>query len=212
MNLELLSQPEYVVFTTREYAEDSGIAVSSASRQLGAAADEGPLVRLTRGVWANPRHPYFHPLACVPKLIGNEQGYVSFLTALHLRGVIEQIPHGIQVATTGHARRLSTPVGTYEFFHLDPTLMRRGIEWSDTRIPYRIATAEKALLDTFYIALRRGRRFRSLPELDLTSVTKRRVIDLLEDIEDSRIEAAVRERFLSVWRNRGRFDHPPGQE
>lgn len=199
MNLEVLSRPEYVVFTTREYAEASGMAVASASRQLGAAAEHGPLVRLTRGVWANPAHPYFHPLACVPKLIGNEQGYVSFLTALHLREVIEQIPRAIQVATTGHARTLSTPVGSYEFFHLDPRLMRRGIEWSETRIPYRIATADKALLDTLYISLRRGRRFRSLPELDLRPVTKRRFMELLQEIDDPRIQASVRERFERMW-------------
>lgn len=200
MNLSVLSRPEYVVFTTREYAEASGIPVASASRQLGAAAQDGPLVRLTRGVWANPTHPHFHPLGCVPKLIGNEQGYVSFLTALHLREIIEQIPRAMQIATTGHARELSTPVGFFEFFHLDPKMMRQGIEWSDTRIPYRIATADKALLDTFYISLRRGRRFRSLPELDLTRVTKRRFGELLRDIDDPRIETSVRERFETTWR------------
>lgn len=200
MNLEVLSRPEYVAFTTREYAEASDMAVASASRQLGAASERGPLVRLTRGVWANPTHPYFHPLVCVPKLIGNEQGYVSFLTALHLREVIEQIPRAIQIATTGHARKLSTPVGFYEFFHVAPKLMRRGIEWSDTRIPYRIATAEKALLDTLYISLRRGRRFRSLPELDLRPLTKRRFMGLLEEIDDPRIAGSVRERFERMYR------------
>jgi predicted transcriptional regulator of viral defense system len=199
MNLEVLSRPEYVVFTTREYAQASGIAVASASRQLKAAAERGPLVRLTRGVWANPSHPYFHPMACVPKLIENEQGYVSFLTALHRRRVIEQIPRAIQIATTGHARQLSTPVGSYEFFHLAPKMMRQGIEWSDTRIPYRIATADKALLDTIYISLRRGRRFRSLPELDLRPVTKRRFMELLHDVDDPRIAASVRERFERIW-------------
>jgi predicted transcriptional regulator of viral defense system len=199
MNLEVLSRPEYVVFTTREYAEASGIAVASASRQLGSATEHGPLVRLTRGVWANPSHPYFHPLACVPKLLGNEQGYVSFLTALHRRAVIEQIPRGIHIATTGHARQLSTPVGFYEFFHLAPKMMRRGIEWSDTRIPYRIATAEKAMLDTIYISLRRGRRFRSLPELDQRPMTRRRFTELLQDIDEPRVQASVRKRFERIW-------------
>ena len=198
MNLEVLSRPEYVVFTTREYAEASNIAAASASRQLGATAERGPLVRLTRGVWANPSHPYFHPLACVPKLLGNEQGYVSFLTALHRREIIQQIPRSIQVATTGHARQLCTPGGSYEFLHVTPKMMRRGIEWADTRVPYRIATAEKALLDTLYISRRRGRRFRSLPEVDLRPVTKRRFTELLQDIDDPRIATAVRERFETM--------------
>jgi hypothetical protein len=140
-------------------------------------------------------HPWFHPLVAVPKLLGNEHGYVSFLAALHLHGIIEQIPRAMHVATTGHARTLQTPVGRFEFFHLAPTMMRHGVEWSDTRIPYRIATAEKALLDTFYISLRRGRRFRSLPELDMGPVTKRKFLTLLEDVDDPRIVAMIRARF-----------------
>jgi hypothetical protein len=161
MNLAFLSDPSFVVFTTREYAEISDVAMATASRQLGRAAAAGALVLLTRGVWANPSHVFFHPLSCVPKLLGNEQGYVSFLSALQRKEVIEQIPRAVQVATTGHARKLATPVGHYVFLHLAPALMRRGVEWSDTRVPYRVATADKALLDTFYVSLRRGRRFRS---------------------------------------------------
>jgi hypothetical protein len=105
----------------------------------------------------------------------------------------------VQVATTGHARKLATPVGHYEFLHLAPALMRRGVEWSDTRVPYRVATADKALLDTFYVSLRRGRRFRSLPELDLRPITKRRFLALLADVDDPRIAAAIRRRFDHTW-------------
>ena len=46
--------------------------------------------------------------------------------------------------------------------------MQAGIEWSATVLPYRMAQAEKALLDVRYIATRKGRRFASLPELDLS--------------------------------------------
>jgi predicted transcriptional regulator of viral defense system len=195
MNLQILSHPNFVVFTTPEFADESGVAIATASRQLGRAAKSGAIVRVTRGVWANSSHPFFHPLVCVPKLLANEQGYVSFLTALHQRGVIEQIPRTLQIATTGHARNLVTPVGRFEFFHLMPTLMGRGVRWSDTRIPYRIATADKALFDTFYVSLRRGRRFRSLPELDLRPITKRRFVALLADVRDPRIASAMRKRF-----------------
>jgi predicted transcriptional regulator of viral defense system len=199
MNLELLSNANFVAFTTREYAEEADVAMATASRQLARGAAAGPLVRLTRGVWANPSHPFFHPLACAPKLLGNEQGYVSFPTALHLHGLIDQIPRAFQIATTGHARKLDTPVGEYEFFHLAPRLMRRGVEWSATRVVYPIATPEKALLDTFYVSLRRGRRFRALPELDLSPITKRRFLALVEQIGDPRSAAAVRRRFDEAW-------------
>jgi predicted transcriptional regulator of viral defense system len=197
MKVELLFEPELAVFTTREFAARSGISMSSASRQLTRTP---MLVRVTRGVWANPRNEAFHPHLCVEKLLGNEQGYVSFLTALHLHGIVSQIPSRIHVATTGHARRVVTPVGSFELFHIDPKLMTDGVVWADTRVPYRLATAEKALLDTLYISTRKGGRFRSLPELDLSRARfgRRRFEALLGTIEDPRIAKAVRARFEAL--------------
>jgi hypothetical protein len=58
-------------------------------------------------------------------------------------------------------------VGKFEFLRIKPELMSDGVDWSDTFQPYLLASAEKALLDTLYIATRRNRRFASLPELEL---------------------------------------------
>jgi hypothetical protein len=139
----------------------------AASKRLSRLAEKQFLTRVTKGLWANASHPHFHPLACVPYLLGKEQGYVSFLTALHLHGVISQIPQAIQVATTGRGRTLDSPVGQCGFLKIKPELMRDGIEWSDTRQPYLIATREKALLDVLYLSTRKNRRFARLPEVDL---------------------------------------------
>ena len=49
-------------------------------------------------------------------------------------------------------------------------MMQAGIAESGTEPPYWMATAEKALLDTLYTGTRRGRRFASLPTLDLDSI------------------------------------------
>ncbi len=197
MKLALLFEPEFAVFTTREFATRAGISVPNSSRQLSRLPE---LVRVTRGVWANPKHEAFHPHLCVEKLLGHEQGYVSFLTALSLHGVISQIPPRIHVATTGHARRVPTHVGTFELFHITPRLMQDGVTWSETRVPYRLATAEKALFDTLYISTRKGRRFRSLPELDLSRVrfSRRRFETLFRALDDPRIAAAVRSRFEAL--------------
>ena len=199
--LELLNQPEFVVFTTREFAMASRSSVASASKRLERLAASGFLTRIVRGVWANVSHPHFHPLACVPYLLGNEQGYVSFLTALHLHGVISQIPATIQVATTGHTRNLHSPVGVYEFLQMKPELMQQGIEWSDTRRPYLIATAEKAILDVFYQSTRRNRRFASLPELDLDDSDFRsgEFVRLLRELSyPVRIRSAIEARWHAV--------------
>ena len=166
--LTVLNQPDAVVFTTRDYAVMTGMSLSAASRQLHRYAQQDAIVHITKGVWANTRHPYFTPLACTPYLLGKEQGYVSFLTALHLHDILSQIPARYHIATTGHTRTLKTPVGEFDFIRLKPELMRDGVEWSETKLPYPIATPEKALIDSLYISTRKNRRFAALPELDLT--------------------------------------------
>lgn len=197
---ELGSGPEFVVFTTRDYAAASDASLSSASRRLERLSGRAIVTRVTKGVWANTTHPHFHPLACVPYLLGKEQGYVSFLTALHLHGVLSQIPRAYQVATTGRPRVLDSPVGRFEFLRIKPELMSDGIAWSDTYQPYLIASAEKALLDTLYIATRKNRRFASLPELDLDSAFRRREFErLMKKLPYSvRIRSAIAARWQQI--------------
>ena len=102
--LDLFNSADFIIFTTRDYANYSSITVPAASKRLLRLADKKLLTRVTKGLWANTGHPWFHPLACVPYLLGKEQGYVSFLSALHLHGLVSQIPKTMQIATTGHAR------------------------------------------------------------------------------------------------------------
>jgi hypothetical protein len=131
-------------------------------------------------------------------LLGSEQGYVSFLTALHIHGALSQIPASIQVASTGHTRKLRTPVATFEFLQLKPHLFADGIEWSDSQRPFRIATPEKALLDTFYIFTRRNRRFARLPELRLDDAgfSANRYRALMKKLSlPPQIAAAMQRRF-----------------
>lgn len=182
MNLKILNSEDFIIFTTRTYALACQIECDHASKQLKRLQEKGVLQNITRGLWANIHHPYFTPLSAVPYLLGGEQGYVSFLTALHRQGILSQIPSVIQIASTGHARRLNSPIGYFEFFQLAPRMMQEGINWSETKLNFPIAIPEKALLDTFYIATRRGRRFGSLPKLELTAdvFSKKRFLDLLK--------------------------------
>lgn len=201
MNIKLLADKEFVVFSTREYAQTAGLSIAAASKQLKRRANESLITQITRGLWANTRHPLFSPLACVPHLLGPEQGYVSFLTALHHHGLLSQIPATIQVATTGHGRKLATAAGTFEFLQLKPELMWDDIEWSEAHLPYRIANAEKALIDTLYIATRKQRRFASLPELEFeeTPFDEKRFHRLLNRIElPSPIRIAIKTRFATL--------------
>ncbi len=112
-------------------------------------------------------------------MLGRERGYISFITALHLHGVISQIPAVIQVASTGHGRVTSTPFGRFEFLQVKPEMTVDGVEVSETNPPYLLATAEKALLDCFYISTRRGRRFSHPPELDMSLIDPKKLHALL---------------------------------
>ena len=189
----------HAVFTTRQFAALCERRVDVASRQLVRMARQGALVRLSRGVWAQPEHLRFTPTAAVPLLLGNEQGYVSFLSAMHLHGLIAQIPGSIEIATTGHGRRLDTPVGRYEFLRVQPTMMRHGIGLSATEPPYNLATGAKALLDALYIATRRGRRFASLPEVDMNAVDRTELQRLLDgQVRAAPIRRAIENRLAAL--------------
>ncbi|MBI4403474.1 MAG: hypothetical protein HY537_04900 [Deltaproteobacteria bacterium] len=187
-----------VVFSTREFAITHGLSFSGASHHLRILEKHGDIIRITRGVWGRPNHPHFTAFACVPVLLGQEQGYVSFLTALHRHGAISQISPVIQVATTGHSRKLATCIGRFEFFQLKPEMMLLGIEWSESYIPFRMATAEKALIDTLYLGTRKGRRFASLPELHRTFEQRKLSGLLREQRLPGPIVKAIQERLAQI--------------
>lgn len=159
--------PHSPVFSTSEVAKLAGVEVSNAARDLAKLERDGMVSRITRGLWAVPTHPDFSPYVVVPHLVGERPGgYVSLLSALNLHGMIEQIPRVVHVVTTRQRSVLRTPVGTFEFYRIQEELFG-GFK------PYRrtgnfdIATAEKALFDTLYFSARKGRRFASLPEVEL---------------------------------------------
>lgn len=168
------------LFTTRLFAVSTDRRVDSSSRALAGLAARGVLVKVTRGLWAQPDHPSFTPFGAVGFLLGREHGHVSFVSALHRHGVIAQIPGAVHIATTGHGRVLASPIGRFEFFQLRPQMMTDGVDLSDTEPPYPIATREKALLDTIYIGLRRH-RFVRLPELDTDDVDRQALNALLDE-------------------------------
>lgn len=171
------------IFTTRDYGIQCGISTSSASRLLTKIEKGKDIIRVTRGLWMRGNALDIHPFSLSPYLLGNENGYISLLTALHYHGLLSQIPARIQIVTTGHSRILKTPMGVYEFFQLKPGFMKNGVIWSETDFPYRMASPEKALLDTLYLSTRKGNRFSSLPEINFekTKFQKKGFLTLLKN-------------------------------
>lgn len=170
-----------VFFTTRDYSQAANMTLEASSRKLNNMENTRGLAKVTRGIWAQIHHPFFSPYGAVPFILGNEQGYVSFLTALHRHGLISQIPSTIQVATTGRGRVVRSPIGTFELFHLQPRFHHQGIELFGGKTPYSIATPEKALIDTLYLSKRKGRRFARLPEIDTSLLRKGKLRKLVSE-------------------------------
>jgi predicted transcriptional regulator of viral defense system len=189
------------IFTTRDFAIQSKISTSAAARLLSRIASEKEVIRVTRGLWIYAKENEVHPFSITPYLLGNEHGYISLLTALHIHGVLSQIPTRTQVVTTAHSRVVKTKLGVYEFFQMKPEMMLDGVVWSDTKLPFRMATPEKALLDVFYLSTRKGKRFASLPELDLqeSGFKKKLFLKLLKNQNfPIPIHRAIQERFEKI--------------
>jgi predicted transcriptional regulator of viral defense system len=175
------------------------------ARALAALANDGIVVRVTRGVWARPNHPDFSPYAIVPFLLGAsartsgwqdaEPGYVSLLSALSLHGLIDQIPRTIQIVVGGQRPPIRSPVGVYTFHRVQPNLLT-GYEPGGRLANFELATPTKALFDTIYISTRRGRKHTFLPELDLSprvsDAEMRRYIALISSVS---LQTAVLTRW-----------------
>jgi hypothetical protein len=105
------------------------------------------------------------PRFALPELVSAPYpSYVSMQSALFHRGLIEQVPAVVYAATLGKPRRINTPLGTISFHRL-PAELFLGYEMEADGS--KIATAEKALFDTLYLAPARSRLFARLPELEI---------------------------------------------
>lgn len=164
---EAVRDVESPVFTTRQIALLRNASLSATSQALGRMATRGLIRRVMRGIWYIPNDPRFSVHTLVPVLAGAHRAYVSFISALHLQGLIAQIPEVVFAATTGPTREKQTSVGTYSYHQINPQFFI-GFDWYKGAQNFLIASPEKALVDSLYISSRKGKRFRHFPELDLS--------------------------------------------
>lgn len=200
--------PRAPIFTTTDAAAAAGVSSDAASRALAQLAKRGLVIRLVRGLWADTRHADFSPYAVVPFLLARSSstparasvGYVSFLSALHLHGILSQIPIAIQIAVTEQHESVRTPVGDFEFHQIQPELIG-GYEPGDAYGRFELATATKALFDTVYLSARRGRRFSHLPELAIRGAVHDKAMQgWIARIEYPSLRTAVAKRWADIRR------------
>ncbi len=186
------------MFTTREIALLAGGSLSAVSHSLKRMERQGIVRGVLRGLWCDPSDPRFSPFLLVPFLAGGHQAYVSFLSALNLHGMIEQIPHSVFCATTGHTQLKRTPVGTFSFHRIHPNFFA-GFDWYRGGREFLIAAPDKALVDSLYLSSRRGKQFGFFPEIEFGR--KFRSFEAqrwAKQIPDPRIRKYVQERLNAL--------------
>lgn len=147
---------------TADAAAALGQSTAAASMTLSRLVASGLVTSVRHGTWwiDGAIDPYRLPEYLTAPL----PSYVSLQTALHVHGLIEQIPEVIYVASLARSQRMTTRAGTFSIHHFAPEVFG-GFEESAAGV--KLATAEKALFDVAYLSAGRSRLFTTLPELEL---------------------------------------------
>jgi predicted transcriptional regulator of viral defense system len=135
------------VVTTNDVTLALGVERSAATQTLKRLAAEGLLKKIRHGLWAID--PALDPLLLLEYLTAPLPSYVSFQSALYLRGMVSQVPEVIYVASLAQTRRVKTTLGAFSIHRLAPTFFGGYETLKESGV--RLATPEKALLDTLYL-------------------------------------------------------------
>ena len=152
------------VFTTYELSAISGKSLSTTTQALNFLQKQGLIFRIYRGIWVEADNKKLSPYTVIPFLFPRQRAYVSFISALHLYGIIEQIPQIITIASMTHTKIIQTEVGTFSVHRIAPTFFD-GFNWYKETGTFLIAEPEKALIDCLYLSARRKKQFSHFPEL-----------------------------------------------
>lgn len=152
------------VFTTHDLVSLSGKSASTVVQSLNRLARQGLATRISRGVWAEAGPKAFSPFEIIPCLFPRQRVYVSFISALHLHRIVEQIPQVITLASTSHSKTIRTGAGVFSVHQIAPAFFG-GFDWYKDDGNFLVAEPEKALIDSLYLSSRRKKQFGHFPEL-----------------------------------------------
>jgi predicted transcriptional regulator of viral defense system len=187
-NIKKLKAP---VFTTFELSTSSGKSSSVVIQGLNNLVEDGLIIKVYRGIWAQVGNEQLSPYAAIPYLLTRHRAYVSFISALYLYNIVEQIPQVITLASTSHTKLIRTKLGVFSFHQLTPKFFS-GFNWYKGGGKFLIAEPEKALVDSFYLSACRKKQFGHFPELFFSkSFSFKKVKQWALRIPDPKIRAHV---------------------
>lgn len=198
--LIFIKQLHRPVFTTHELSALSGKSLSATTQALNFLKREGFIFKIYRGIWCEAGNKHLSPHVVTPFLFPRHRTYVSFISALHLYGIIEQIPQIITLASTAHTKIIHTKIGTFSVHQITP-LFFDGFGWYKERGDFLIAEPEKALIDSLYLSGCKKKQFGYFPELHFPkSFSFKKAKEWAKKIPDAKIRSYVHKKLDVILR------------
>ena len=186
------------VFTTHELISISNKSASTVVQSLNRLVHQSLIIKVYRGVWAESGTKRLSVFEVIPCLFPRQRVYVSFITALHLHGMIEQIPQVITLASTAHSRTIRTKVGVFSVHQITPTFFD-GFDWYRQEGNFLIAEPEKALVDSLYLSGRKKKQFGSFPEMHIPpEFSYKKAVQWGKHIKEEKIRIYVLEKLKKM--------------
>lgn len=193
------------VFTTHELSMFSGRSLSNTTQILNLLEKKGLIFKIARGIWAEAEDSRLSPYIVIPFLFSKHRAYVSFTSALHLHGIIEQIPQAVTLASTVHTKVVHTKTGAYFIHKISPSLFN-GFNWYRGSGDFLIAEPEKALFDCLYLSAKKKKQFSHFPELHFSkSFSFKKVKKWAGKISNPRIRVSVMKKITELERKYGQL-------
>lgn len=187
-----------VVFTTQELSFFSGKSLSATTQALNLLQKKGLVIKLYHGIWAETGNKQLTPYIVIPFLFPRHRAYISFISALHIYGIIEQIPQIITLASTLHTKVIQTKIATFSIHQITP-LFFTGFNWYKGTGSFLIAEPEKALIDCLYLSARKKKQFSYFPELYFPkSFSFARAKKWATEIPNSKISSYVKKQLETI--------------
>lgn len=195
--IKMLKRP---IFTTREISDMSGKSMSTVTQSLDYLSRHNVIKKLYRGIWTEITDKLISSYMLIPHLFKSTRVYVSFLSALHLHGIIEQIPQTITLASTSHSRKIRTAVGTFIVHQISPEFFS-GFDWYKGSGSFLIAEPEKALADCLYLFTRKKKQYGYFPELNLDKpFSMQKAKEWIQKIPDKKARTSASKKLEEVLR------------
>ena len=186
------------IFTTAELSAISGKSLSTTVQALNSLQKQGAVLKIYQGIWGEVTAKPLSPYSVIPFLFPRHRAYVSFISALHLYGIIEQIPQIITLASVIHTKTIVTKLGVFSVHQIKPSFFD-GFGWYKNEGDFLIAEPEKALIDCLYLAGYKKKQFANFPELYFPKTFSfKKAKEWIKKIPNPKIRSYAQQKLITI--------------